>query len=136
MRRTFLGWRELPALWLGVARGRPAALRRVIGARYGGRAGLVLGALGLLLGVRPALWPWLVAAQLAIAMPAARLARPPLAWLAYQRVSLWLAGSALVLCAALALLGARADAWTVALWLGAHAWLVLCLRRGWGERDR
>jgi hypothetical protein len=41
-RRAFLELHELPALVLGVARADPAACRRVLGARRGGRAGFLL----------------------------------------------------------------------------------------------
>jgi hypothetical protein len=41
-RRVFLEWAEVPALALRVARGDPAACRRVLGARRGGRVGVVL----------------------------------------------------------------------------------------------
>lgn len=48
-RRVFLEAHEIPALILGTARGEPAAGRRVLGARRGGRigVGLALGALAL-----------------------------------------------------------------------------------------
>ncbi|HXZ84838.1 MAG TPA: hypothetical protein VEI82_05055 [Myxococcota bacterium] len=41
-RRVFLQWHEVTGLVLGVARGDAAACRRVLGARRGGRVGLVL----------------------------------------------------------------------------------------------
>jgi hypothetical protein len=41
-RRVFLEWPEVPGLALGAARGDPAACRRVLGARRGGRVGVVL----------------------------------------------------------------------------------------------
>jgi len=41
-RRVFLEWPEVPRLVLGVARGDSAACRRVLGARRGGRLGVVL----------------------------------------------------------------------------------------------
>jgi len=56
-RRVFLDSRELPGLVVGTALGDPAACRRVLGARRGGRFGVLL-ALG----------------ALALAAPSARLA--------------------------------------------------------------
>lgn len=44
-RRNFIEIRELPALLVGAALGRAAALRRVLGARRGGRIGAALAAL-------------------------------------------------------------------------------------------
>lgn len=48
-RRAYLEAREVPALVLGTALGEPAACRRVLGARYGGRAGFLLALAGLAL---------------------------------------------------------------------------------------
>jgi hypothetical protein len=41
-RRVFLEWAEVPGLVLGVARGDASACRRVLGARRGGRVGVLL----------------------------------------------------------------------------------------------
>ena len=49
LRRAYLETREVPALVLGTALGEPAACRRVLGARYGGRAGFLLALAGLAL---------------------------------------------------------------------------------------
>ena len=132
-RRVFLRAQEVPALLVGVARGDPAAMRRVLGARRGGRVGMILGLLGLLLAVPGDSAPWLVAAQLALGVPGAALARPRLAWLEYERLSLWLAGSCLIAVAPLrALLPlASLPAASLAL-LAAHLWLLRSLRRGLG----
>ena len=46
-RRAFLEAYEIPALVLGVARAEPAACRRVLGARRGGRIGLCAALLAL-----------------------------------------------------------------------------------------
>ena len=48
-RRAFLENREIPGLVLGTARAEPAACRRVLGARRGGRVGFVLALAGLAL---------------------------------------------------------------------------------------
>ncbi|HTO51976.1 MAG TPA: hypothetical protein VMR50_01210 [Myxococcota bacterium] len=46
-RRVFVEPHELPALVMGTALGTPAACRRVLGARRGGRYGFLLALLGL-----------------------------------------------------------------------------------------
>src|SRR5262245_20774758 len=48
-RRAFMTAREIPALIVGTALGEPAAARRVLGARYGGRSGFLLAVMGLAL---------------------------------------------------------------------------------------
>ncbi len=92
----FLRTSELPGLLIGVPRGDPVALRRVMGARRAGRVALLLGLAGLALGAPLELWLALAAGQIVIAWPGARISRPRLSWLEYQRVSLWLGGSALI----------------------------------------
>jgi hypothetical protein len=57
-RRSFIEWREVPGLLVHAALGRDVALRRVIGARRGGRIGAILAAV-------PA---WLAATDLAAAL--------------------------------------------------------------------
>ena len=134
MRRAFLRAQEIPALVIGVARGKPVAMRRVLGARRAGRVGVALALLGVLLAVPAHAVGWLAAAQLAIGLPAAALSRPPLAWLEYQRLSFWLVGSALISAAPFRLGGEAVALPAVALfWLAAHLWLVHRLRRGLGS---
>jgi len=62
VRRAYLETREVPALVVGTALAAPAAARRVLGARYGGRAGFALALVGLALAA-----PSLLAAALASA---------------------------------------------------------------------
>ena len=133
MRRVFLRSEEIPSLFAGVVRGDPVAMRRILGARRAGRVGVVLGAVGALLAVPLPALPWLLAAQAAIGLPGAALARPPLGWLEYQRLSLWLAGAALLLAAPLRALAPHALVWTALAWLGAHLLLCRHLRSGLGE---
>jgi hypothetical protein len=52
-RRTFLEAREVPGLVIGSLRGELPALRRIVGARRGGRIGVALAALGLALAAPP-----------------------------------------------------------------------------------
>ena len=131
-RRVFLRAQEVPALLVGVAGGDAAAMRRVLGARRGGRVGVILGLLGLLLAVPGDTVPWLVAGQLALGIPGAALARPRMAWLEYERLSLWLAGCSLIAVSPLrAVLPLASLLATLAL-LAAHLWLLRSLRRGLG----
>ena len=132
MRRVFLRAQEVPALLVGVARGDSAAMRRVLGARRGGRVGVILGLLGLLLAVPAGAVPWLVAGQLALGFPGAVLARPRMAWLEYERLSLWLAGAALIAVAPLRALLPLASVLAAVALLAAHLWLLRSLRRGLG----
>lgn len=130
MRRVFLHAHEMPVLLVGLVRGEPVALRRALGARRAGRVGVLLGVMGLLLAVPPEAAPWLIAGQLALGFPGAAVSRPPLSWLEYQRLSLWLAGAALIAAAPLRLLPAAALPLITLSWLAAHLWLWRHLRRG------
>lgn len=130
MRRVFLQMNEVLPLLVGVARGDPVALRRVLGARRAGRIGLAIGLAGLLLAVPRSAWPLLVALQLVAGLPGAALARPRLGFLQYQRLSLWIAGSALLAAAPLRAAGIPALAVSSALWFAAHLLLWRHLRRG------
>ena len=49
MRRSFIAAGEIPGLLQGALRGDPVSLRRLLGARRGGRWGLLMLAVGLLL---------------------------------------------------------------------------------------
>jgi len=66
-RRVFLEWPEVPALVLGVARGDPAGCRRGLGARRGGRLGVVL-ALAVLVLAAPSRGAALAAAGLHVGL--------------------------------------------------------------------
>ncbi len=130
MRRFFLRANEIVPLIAGVARGQPVALRRVLGARRAGRVGVALGVAGLLLAVPGAAAPWFIAAQVALGFPGAAVSRPPLRWLEYERLSLWLAGAVLIGVAPVRLFSSHALAVAALAWLGAHLWLWRSLRRG------
>jgi hypothetical protein len=128
MRRVFLRNGEIPELLAGVATGKPAALRRILGARRGGRVGVALGIAGLLLAFPVAYMPWVAAAQLALGF-AGVLARPSLDWREYERLSLWAAGAVLIATSVIRLV-ADIPATHAALALAAHAVLLWRLRRG------
>jgi hypothetical protein len=134
MRRVFLRVEEIPRLFAGLLRGEPVAMRRILGARRAGRVGALLAALGVLAWLgEPAIFG-LAIGQLAIALPGAALSRPPLSWLEYQRLSLWLAGAALLAAAPLHAAPALAPHGVWLLWLGSHLWLWRALRRGLDDR--
>ena len=123
----------MPALVAGVARGDQVALRRVLGGRRAGRIGVMFGLAGLLLAIPLDAMAWMVGAQLLIAFAGAALARPPLSWREYQRLSLWLAGAALIVFAPLRLTPVSSLPVFALVWLGAHGLLGTYLRRGLGE---
>lgn len=130
-RRVFLQGGEIPGVLAGVLAGRPAALRRVLGARRAGRIAVAAGVAGWLLAVPDtAHLAATLAVQLALGVPGARACTPALTWRAYQRLSLWLVAPALVAAAPLrfALEGAAWPAWIAVL--AAHLWLWRHLRRG------
>jgi hypothetical protein len=101
-RRVFIEAHELPGLWLGVVRGDAPALRRILGARRGGRDGIALALLGLAgivpgAGVAP-----IAAAHLLLSLAALPLhRRRGLGVRENQRLLLWWVGLALLACAAL-----------------------------------
>ncbi len=97
-RRVFLQLGELPGLALGVLRGEPAAQRRVLGARRGGRYGIAY-ALAAMLAAVPLqrLAPFLVAAGVAtLAGWGVRRSRSGLELRAFARLSLWLVSPCLL----------------------------------------
>ena len=130
MRRVFLENGEVPALLVGVARGDRVAMRRVLGARRGGRVGVALGLLGLLLAVSPDWMAWAIGVQLLLGLPGGRLARPRLSWLEYERLSLWLVGAALIAVAPLRPFLPEIAPLALGGVLAAHLWLWRSLRRG------
>jgi hypothetical protein len=134
MRRVFLQVDEIPGLFAGVLRGEPVAMRRILGARRAGRVGALLGALGALAWLGEPALAGLCLGQLAIALPGAALSRPPLTWLEYQRLSLWLAGAALLAAAPLRAAPALAPHGVWLIWLAAHLWLWRGLRAGLDDR--
>ena len=91
-RRAFLETREIPALVAGTARAEPAAARRVLGARYGGRAGFLLAVAGLALAapsLRTALLASLAHVVLGLAVGLANRRRGGHTTREVQRLALW-----------------------------------------------
>ena len=91
-RRAFLSNREIPRLVLGTARGEPAAARRVLGARYGGRAGFVLALAGLALaapGIRAAAGASVAHVALGLLVGLANRRRGGHSTREVQRLALW-----------------------------------------------
>jgi hypothetical protein len=92
LRRAFLETREIPALVAGTARAEPVAARRVLGARYGGRAGFLLAVAGLALAapsLRTALVASLAHVALGLAVGLANRRRGGHTTREVQRLALW-----------------------------------------------
>ena len=131
-RRFFLRAGEILPLWRGVAAGDPVALRRAIGTRRSGRIAVLLGLLGLWLGTAWVGGHWPLAAERGLGWSGTRRSTPRLDYLAYQRLSLWLAGPAAMLAAPLrdTETGAQLCACLV---IAAHLWLWRHLSHGMGS---
>ncbi len=131
-RRVFLRASEVPGLLLGVCRGEPVAQRRVLGARRGGRIGLILGLAALALAVPN----WTTAAGLALLHLACTLGlgfvggRSPLRELQRLRLSLWTGAPPLLLATALRLLWPESPAPALAGLVSGQLLLYRALRRG------
>lgn len=107
LRRAYLEAREVPALVLGTALGRPAAARRVLGGRYGGRTGSLLALTGLALaapGLRAAVMAAAAHGALGLALGFLNRRRGGHTTREVQRLALWTALTPLGV-AALARLG-------------------------------
>jgi hypothetical protein len=106
-RRVFIEAHELPGLLAGLVRGEARSLRRILGARRGGRYGVGLAALGLVLAAHPRHWPALLAAHAVLSLVGLPLQRRHgLSPRENQRLALWWLGMALALCALPRALGA------------------------------
>ena len=106
-RRVFIEMHELPGLLRGLVRGEARSQRRILGARRGGRYGVLFTALGLLLAAPPGDWPALLGAHVALSLVALPLQRRHgLDPRENQRLALWWLGIALALCALPRALGA------------------------------
>lgn len=131
-RRVYLEWREVPGLYAGALRGEPVALRRILGARKGGRIGFALGGLALLAACPPDALAPLAALHVALGLSVGALTRGATGLGAREalRLSLWPAAPLLLLAAAFRPLGSVAPALAalscgqLLLWRG--------LRRGLG----
>jgi hypothetical protein len=131
-RRVFVEANEAPALVLGALRGDPVALRRILGARRGGRIGVVAGALALAIAAPPRAWLALGAAHMAVALGvwAATRQRTGLAVREVLRVSLWPAFPLVALAATLRLVWPDAAWPALAAILAAGALVFRALSRG------
>lgn len=130
MRRVFLSRAEIPGLVRGAVTGEPVALRRILGARRGGRYGAMLALAATLLAVPfQALAPLaLVHAGLSVAGHlAARPAR--IGPRQYQRMVTWTLAPTLLLAAPFRLVGGGEIAALLALAV-AHGLLWRGLRGG------
>ncbi len=98
-RRVYLEWRELPGLYAGALRGEPVALRRILGARKGGRIGLALGLATLLAAAPLDALGWLVGLHVALGLAVAAVTRAATGLGPRQalRLSLWPAAPLLLL---------------------------------------
>jgi hypothetical protein len=130
-RRVFLENAEVPALVIGALRGDRVALRRILGARRGGRVGVALGAAALLLAAPLHAVPLLIAAHLAAAVAIGALTRPVSGVSAREamRLASWPALPLLLAVAPLQLLWASALPALLAI-AGASLALWSGLRRG------
>ncbi len=104
-RRVFVEAHEVPGLVFGALRGDAVALRRILGARRGGRIGVIAGLIALGLAAPPRAWPALAAAHIALALGvwAATRGRTGLGVRELLRLSLWPAFPLVVLVAPLRL---------------------------------
>jgi hypothetical protein len=112
-RRAFLATREIPALVVGTALAEPAAARRVLGARYGGRAGFLLAVAGLALAapsVRSAVLASLAYVVLGLAVGLANRRRGGHTTREVQRLALWTALTPLGVAALVRLAGVGGSA--------------------------
>lgn len=90
MRRVFLSRDEVPGLLRGVLRGDATSLRRILGARRGGRYGAMLAAAATLVAVPPAAIAPAVVAHVALSLAGHFATRPPAVGpRQYQRLVMW-----------------------------------------------
>ena len=131
-RRVFLRAAEVPGLLLGVCRADPVAQRRVLGARRGGRTGLVLGLASLALAVPD----WSTALGLALLHLACTIGLrfvgrlTPLRELQRLRLSLWSGAPPLLLAAAFRLIWPESPLPALAGLVVGQLLLYRALRRG------
>ncbi len=128
VRRVFLERRELGALVVGALRGKDVALRRILGARGGGRYGLLFASLLALAAVPLADLPLAIAAHLLFTV-ITRAWLGQLDWKQQQRLVLWIAVPPLAVAALGRALGAPPLALALVAIALAHALLVRHLRR-------
>lgn len=130
MRRVFLTRAEVPGLLRGVLTGDATALRRILGARRGGRYGASLAALATLAAVPPAALATLVVAHLGLSLAGHFAVRAAdLGPRQYQRLVMWALAVPLLVSAPLRLLGLGVLPAILAIAVG-HGLLWSGLRRG------
>lgn len=130
MRRVFLTRAEVPGLLRGVLTGDATALRRILGARRGGRYGASLAALAAVAAVPPGALLALVVAHLGLSFAGHFAARTAdLGPRQYQRLVMWALAAPLLVSTPLRLLGLGALPAIVAIAVG-HGLLWSGLRRG------
>jgi len=106
-RRSFIGAHEIAPLLLGVLRGEHASLRRVLGARRGGRIGIVMVAIcGAIAAGSAATFTLAAGAHVLAGLAWSALHMGPLGAREQQRLSLWTAAPALLAAAPLRLVWA------------------------------
>lgn len=97
-RRVFLQARELPGLALSVLRGDVVSMRRILGARRGGRYGIAYAAVGVVAVVTPSLMGAFLVAAVAVTLLAWALLRSStgLGLVPFVRLSLWVVAPAMI----------------------------------------
>jgi hypothetical protein len=131
MRRVFLSRGEVPDLLRGVLIGDATSLRRILGARRGGRYGAVLAAIAALAAIPLPTFPGVLLAHVVLSV-AGRFAAGPGCGLGprqYQRLVMWAIALPLLAAAPLRLLEPGALVPIAALAVG-HGLLWSGLRRG------
>ncbi len=131
-RRVFVEAHEVPGLVLGALRGEPAALRRILGARRGGRIGAIGCALALVCAAPPRTWLALAAVHVALSVGvfAATRRTTGLGVLQVLRVSLWPAFALVALAAPLRVFWPTSPVPALIAILVASALLLRGLARG------
>lgn len=134
IRRVFIVVPEIPGLLRGAIFADPVSIRRILGARRGGRFGALLALAALAPHVAAGTGAPTIGAHLALSLLGWSIQRGTLGPRQYQRVVLWMLAPALAVTAPLALflakgsVGAAALASVVAV-LAAHARLIRYARR-------
>jgi len=134
IRRVFIQTEEVPGLLCGALAGSRPVLRRLLGARRGGRWGLALAAAALL-GAAPrhALAP-LIALDLMLSALAIGAAGLALSFRQHQRLALWFVAPLAAAAVPLRLAWPGSALPAALAVVAAHAWLWGVLRNGLDDR--